>query len=184
MKVIETQIPGVLLIQPAVFTDDRGFFLESYNEAKFKEAGITSHFVQDNHSKSARGTLRGLHYQIERPQAKLCRVIEGEVLDVVVDIRRGSPRFGKHVSVILSAENKTQIMIPRGFAHGFLVLSETAQFLYKCDDFYYPKLERGILWSDPELDIKWGVEHPITSDRDGKHPRLSEVPEKDLLAYP
>ncbi|MGH9829877.1 MAG: dTDP-4-dehydrorhamnose 3,5-epimerase, partial [Blastocatellia bacterium] len=176
MKVIETEIPGVLLIQPTVLSDARGFFLESYNEARFNEAGINNRFVQDNHSKSTRGTLRGMHYQIERPQAKLCRVIEGEVLDVVVDIRSGSPSFGKHVSTVLSADNKMQIMIPRGFAHGFLVLSETAQFLYKCDDFYYPEFERGILWNDPNLGIDWAVNDPTMSTRDRRHPRLSDTP--------
>ncbi|MGH9762084.1 MAG: dTDP-4-dehydrorhamnose 3,5-epimerase, partial [Blastocatellia bacterium] len=175
MKVIETEIPGVLLIQPTVLSDARGFFLESYNEARFNEAGINNRFVQDNHSKSTRGTLRGMHYQIERPQAKLCRVIEGEVLDVVVDIRSGSPSFGKHVSTVLSADNKMQIMIPRGFAHGFLVLSETAQFLYKCDDFYYPEFERGILWNDPNLGIDWAVNDPTMSTRDRRHPRLSDT---------
>ena len=172
-----------MLIQPTVLSDARGFFLESYNEARFNEAGISNRFVQDNHSKSSRGTLRGMHYQVEHPQAKLCRVIEGEVLDVVVDIRCGSPSFGKHVSTVLSADNKMQIMIPRGFAHGFLVLSETAQFLYKCDDFYYPELERGILWNDPNLGIGWGVNDPIMSTRDRRHPRLSDTPVSDLPIY-
>ena len=157
MQRIETSLPGVLLIEPDVFGDERGFFMESYHTEKFREIGISNQFVQDNHSLSKRGTLRGLHYQLENPQAKLCRVIRGEILDVAVDIRRDSPHFGQWVSTILSAENKRQIFIPAGFAHGFLVLSDEAEFLYKCDAFYDAQDERGVLWSDPQIGIDWQI---------------------------
>ncbi len=143
---IETELPGVLLIQPRVWRDDRGFFLETYHAAKFAQLGVQDTFVQDNHSLSTRDTLRGLHYQLQHAQAKLCRVVRGEVLDVAVDIRRGSPTFGRWISALLSDQNKRQIYIPRGFAHGFVVLSEEAEFLYKCSDFYDPESERGIHW--------------------------------------
>lgn len=183
MQKIETAIEGVLLIEPGLHTDERGFFFESYHQAKFAEFGITSQFVQDNHSKSVKGTLRGLHYQIAQPQAKLCRVIQGEVLDVAVDIRRGSPWFGKFVSTILSAENKQQIYIPEGFAHGYLVLSETAEFLYKCSNFYYPEYERGVLWNDPEIAIDWNVETPILSAKDRRSLPLGKIAPDDLPVF-
>ena len=175
MKRIETSLPDVMLIEPAVKQDERGFFFESYHQRDFVEIGITELFVQDNHSKSIRGALRGLHYQLVHPQAKLCRVVQGEVLDVVVDIRRGSPRFGEHVATVLSAENKRQIYIPPGFAHGFLVLSDTAEFLYKCSDFYYREDEHGVLWSDPGLGIEWGIVEPIVSEKDKQLPLLSKI---------
>lgn len=158
MRRIETSLPGVLLIEPNVFGDERGFFLESYHAKKFAELGIAHQFVQDNHSLSRRGTLRGLHYQLHHPQAKLCRVVRGEVLDVAVDIRIGSPTFGQWTSAVLSAENKLQIFIPAGFAHGFLVLSDEAEFLYKCDEFYHPEDERGVLWNDRALGVDWELE--------------------------
>jgi dTDP-4-dehydrorhamnose 3,5-epimerase len=180
MRRIETSLAGLLVIEPDVFVDERGFFFESYNAKRWEELGIRDQFVQDNHSKSVRGTLRGLHYQLERPQAKLCRVVQGEVLDVAVDIRRGSSTFGRYEKVVLSAENRRQIYLPQGFAHGFLVLSETAEFLYKCSDFYYREYERGIAWNDPAIGIEWGLEDPILSARDREHPRLAEVPERDL----
>jgi dTDP-4-dehydrorhamnose 3,5-epimerase len=183
MKKIETAIEGVILIEPGVYQDERGFFFESYHQAKFSELGIADHFVQDNHSKSVKGTLRGLHYQIEYPQAKLCRVIQGEVLDVAVDIRRGSPWFGKFVSMILSAENRQQIYIPQGFAHGYLVLSETAEFLYKCSNFYYPEYERGLLWNDPEIGIDWNIENPTLSAKDKKHLPLSNIALNDIPVF-
>ena len=183
MRRIETSLPGVVLIEPEVFSDERGFFYESYHRAKFAEIGINGEFVQDNHSKSSKGTLRGLHYQLGHPQAKLCRVVSGHVLDVVVDIRRGSPSFGKSFSAVLSSDDKKMIYIPPGFAHGFLVLSETAEFLYKCDDFYYPAEERGIAWDDPDLGIAWGIDKPIISNKDQHHPRLSAVPSQDLPKY-
>src|SRR5215813_8401276 len=157
LEIIKTELPGVLLIKPQVFNDARGFFYESYRRDRLVELGTTETFVQDNHSRSARGTLRGLHYQLRHPQAKICRVVSGEVRDVLVDIRRGSPTFGKSVSVVLSNENKLSIFIPAGFAHGFLVLSDTADFLYKCTDYYYADDQFGIAWNDPELGIRWGM---------------------------
>lgn len=177
---IETGIPGVWVIQPDVHRDARGFFLESYHKGRFSEIGIDDQFVQDNHSCSSRGVLRGLHYQVKQPQAKLCRVVEGRVLDVAVDIRPGSPTFGKFVTVVLSDEQQNQIYIPRGFAHGFVVLSDRAQFLYKCTAFYDPKDEAGIAWNDPDIDIPWGTPDPVVSEKDRKNPRLSEVPESLL----
>lgn len=183
MRCIETSIPGVVIIEPRVFEDPRGFFMETYHREKFAEAGIRCDFVQDNHSRSRRGTLRGLHYQLRQPQAKLCRVVRGEVLDVVVDIRRGSPTFGKWTTVVLSADNRREIFVPRGFAHGFAVLSDTADFVYKCDDFYLPGDEKGILWNDPELGIEWSIEAPILSEKDRVNPRLSELPAEDLPLY-
>ena len=173
---IETSLPGVLEIRPRVFRDKRGFFLETYNHARFVDLGIVERFVQDNHSCSSQGTLRGLHYQLHRPQAKLCRVVEGEALDVAVDIRRGSPQFGKWTSVRLSAKEQNQIYVPAGFAHGFLALTDTVQFLYKCSDFYDSRDEHGILWNDPDLNILWGITDPIISDKDANSPRLSQIP--------
>ncbi len=183
MQVIETKIPGVVLIRPLVHKDARGFFFESYHQAKLEKFGIHEVFVQDNDSRSCKGTLRGLHYQLQHPQAKLCRVIQGEVLDVAVDIRVGSPYFGQWVSAILSAENKQQILIPRGFAHGFVVLSETAEFLYKCTDFYYPEDEHGVLWNDPQLGIPWGVAQPLISAKDAAHVPLQRIPDEFLSRY-
>ncbi len=175
MRVIETTLPGVLIVEPDVFEDSRGFFFESYSLQKYAEHGISDTFVQDNHSLSVRGTLRGLHYQAEPGQAKLVRVARGSVFDVAVDIRWGSPTFGKWVGVELSAENKRQLYIPVGFAHGFCVTSEVAEFLYKCSSYYAPDLERGIAWDDPALAIAWPAEEPILSDRDRRHPRLAEA---------
>lgn len=156
MQVITTKIPDVLIIEPKVFDDDRGFFYESFNKKKFAEAsGVTAEFVQDNHSKSAKGVLRGLHYQIKQPQGKLVRVCQGEVIDVAVDIRKSSATFGQWVGVKLSSGNKRQLWVPEGFAHGFVVLSETAEFLYKTTDYYAPEYERCIRWNDSELAIDW-----------------------------
>jgi len=180
MKRIETTLPGVCLIEPSVFEDERGFFFESYHESKFAEIGIKDKFVQDNHAKSIKGTLRGLHYQIKHPQAKLCRVIKGEVFDVVVDIRSGSPHFGKWESGILSEENRRMMYVPPGFAHGYLVLSQTAEFLYKCSDFYRPEYERGLAWNDPLIGIRWGTETPILSDKDRRNPLLADIAPADL----
>jgi dTDP-4-dehydrorhamnose 3,5-epimerase len=182
-QTFETAIPGVIIIEPKVFRDPRGFFLETYHLEKFAGLGISDCFVQDNHSCSRRGTLRGLHYQLRHPQAKLCRVIRGEVLDVAVDIRRGSPSFGKWTSTVLSADNLRQIYIPRGFAHGFVVVSEEAEFLYKCSDFYDPASEHGVHWSDPRLAIDWGVSEPVVSAKDGRYPRLAEIPPELLPVY-
>jgi dTDP-4-dehydrorhamnose 3,5-epimerase len=187
MQLIETSLPDVLVIEPKVWSDARGFFLESYHEQKFQELGIATRFVQDNHSKSQRGTLRGLHYQLQRPQGKLCRVVAGEVLDVAVDIRAGSPTFGQSVQVLLSAENKRQIWVPRGFAHGFVVLSESAEFLYKCDDFYNPADERGVAWNDPQLNIDWQIDafrdELLLSTKDGQNPNLADIAPHDLPRY-
>ncbi len=184
MKKIDTKLSGVYILEPKVFGDERGFFFESYNQNKFKELGITNNFIQDNHSKSVKGTLRGLHYQIKYPQAKLCRVVQGEVLDVAVDIRHGSPTFGQHVAVVLSAENKKQILIPQGFAHGFVVLSDTAEFLYKCDEFYHPEDEGGVLWNDAALGIDWGLNmEPILSGKDKINLPLSQIPKEKLPQY-
>lgn len=168
MKVITTQIPDLIIFEPQVFGDDRGFFLESYNQRIFNEqVGKEVNFVQDNHSRSAKNVLRGLHYQIQQPQGKLVRVILGEILDVAVDLRQSSPTFGQWVAVKLSAENRQQAWIPEGFAHGFLVLSEFAEVLYKTTDFYAPQSERSLLWNDPDLAISWNLEtEPILSARD------------------
>ncbi len=181
--VMETRLAGVRIIRPKVFEDARGFFLESYNQDKFAELGVTDHFVQDNHSRSVKGVLRGLHYQLRHPQAKLCRVIEGKVIDVVVDIQHGSPDFGNWINVELSAENRHQLYVPKGFAHGFLVLSEFAQFLYKCSDFYDPTDEAGVAWNDPDLNIVWGVDDPVLSAKDRGYKRLKEIPPERLPRY-
>lgn len=169
MQVIATAIPDLVIIEPKVFGDDRGFFYESFNQRRFSElTGVTDSFVQDNHSKSARGVLRGLHYQILQPQGKLVRVIAGEVFDVAVDIRRNSPNFGNWVGVKLSAENKKMLWIPKGFAHGFVVLSDSAEFLYKTTDYWAPEHERSIIWNDPDLAIDWqlGKVTPLLSAKD------------------
>ena len=183
MKRIDTALPGVWLIEPTVWRDERGFFFESYQEMKFAELGIRERFVQDNHAKSVQATLRGLHYQIAGPQAKLCRVVQGAVLDVVVDVRRGSPTFGRHAVEVLSAENLRMVYVPPGFAHGYAVLTETAEFLYKCSDFYSPQHERGVLWSDPALAIDWRIDSPILSAKDRAHLPLAAIPANELPLY-
>ena len=177
MLIQTTAIPDVLIIEPNVFGDDRGFFYESFNAQRFAEqTGANANFVQDNHSKSAKGVLRGLHYQIQQPQGKLVRVVAGEVFDVAVDIRKHSPTFGQWVGVILSAENKRQLWIPEGFAHGFMVTSESAEFLYKTTDYYAPEYERGILWNDPAIGIQWPLQgEPILSNKDKAGKLLSEA---------
>jgi dTDP-4-dehydrorhamnose 3,5-epimerase len=180
---VATSLPEVWELQPKVFRDARGFFLETYNWNRFAELGIHETFVQDNHSRSTRGTLRGLHYQLRHSQAKLCRVIEGEVLDVAVDIRLGSPTFGKWTSVLLSAEKQNQIFIPAGFAHGFAALTDSVQFLYKCSDFYSPGDERGIIWNDPALAIPWPISDPLISEKDAKYRSLAEMPQEFLPHY-
>lgn len=174
MQAIPTAIPDIIVFEPKVFGDDRGFFLESFNARTFKElTGLDREFVQDNHSKSARNVLRGLHYQIKQPQGKLVRVVEGEVFDVAVDIRRSSPTFGKWVGVNLSAENKKQLWVPEGFAHGFAVLSETAQFLYKTTEYYAPEYERSLLWNDARVGINWPLtEEPKLAPKDQQASRL------------
>lgn len=174
-KFNKTEIEGVYIIESQVFGDNRGYFLETYNKKDFDNAGLKYDFVQDNQSKSRKGVLRGLHFQKTHPQAKLVRVLEGEVFDVAVDLRKDSKTYGKWVGVILSAENKKQFMIPRGFAHGFVVLSDEATFAYKCDDFYHPEDEGGIMWNDSEVNVKWPYEgEVILSEKDKKHPSLRE----------
>jgi dTDP-4-dehydrorhamnose 3,5-epimerase len=183
MQRIETSLPGVFELRPVVHGDARGFFIETYHQTKFASLGISDTFVQDNHSRSAKGTLRGLHYQLKHAQAKLCRVIEGEALDIAVDIRVGSPHFGKWTSVLLSSAHHNQVYVPQGFAHGFLALTDNVQFLYKCNDYYTPADERGILWNDPALQISWGISNPVLSAKDAKNPRLAEVPKGLLPQY-
>jgi len=170
LKITPTNIPDVLIIEPKVFGDDRGFFFESFNKKAFEEAtGITKEFVQDNHSKSTKGVLRGLHYQIKQPQGKLVRVCQGEVIDIIVDIRKSSATFGQWVGIKLSAENKRQLWVPEGFAHGFVVLSDSAEFLYKTTDYYAPEFERCIRWDDTDLSIDWQFAgKPLVSDKDAK----------------
>jgi dTDP-4-dehydrorhamnose 3,5-epimerase len=178
MQLEPTRIPEVILIRPQVFGDGRGFFLESWEERKFAAAGISARFVQDNHSRSARHTLRGLHYQILQPQGKLVRVVTGTVFDVAVDMRRSSPTFGQSVGVELSAQGHEMLWVPPGFAHGFVVISEHADFLYRCTDFYAPSHERAILWNDPDLDIRWplppGID-PLLSARDASATRFRQA---------
>jgi dTDP-4-dehydrorhamnose 3,5-epimerase len=180
---VPTTLPGVFEIRPKIFRDSRGFFVETYHRAKYMDLGIADVFIQDNHSQSVKHTLRGLHYQLHHSQAKLCRVVEGEALDVAVDIRMGSPAFGKWTSVLLSAREQNQIYIPAGFAHGFAALSESAQFVYKCSDFYAPDDEHGIIWNDPELRIEWGVANPLISSKDAVFPRLADIPGELLPKY-
>lgn len=176
-KFTETAIKGVYIIEPKVFGDHRGYFMETYNYEDFKEAGLDMVFVQDNQSKSKKGVLRGLHYQKPNPQGKLVRVISGEVFDVAVDLREGSATYGKWQGVILSAENKKQFYVPEGFAHGFLVLSDEAEFVYKCTEFYHPENEGGIAWNDSEIGIEWpleGIEDVLLSEKDKKAKSLKE----------
>lgn len=178
MQYTPTSIPDILLIQPRLFGDERGFFMETYQFERFSAAGISYQFVQDNHSGSRRGTLRGLHYQIQQPQGKLVRVIAGEIFDVAVDLRRGSVTFGRWEGQPLSAENKLQLWIPPGFAHGFYVLSDWAEVMYKATDYYAPQWERTLLWNDPELSITWPIapgEQPIISQKDRQGKRICEA---------
>ena len=180
----QTAIPGVWLFTPKVFGDARGFFLQTYQTKLYAAAGLDRVFVQDNLSRSCRDTVRGLHYQLKHPQGKLVSVLRGAVLDVAVDIRRGSPTFGRSVAVELSEDNRKQLFIPEGFAHGFRVLSDTADFYYKCTDFYAPGDEYGVRWDDPDLAIPWGdVAAPVVSEKDGKMARLAEIPPERLPIY-
>lgn len=180
MNVLSSALPEVKIIEPKVFGDVRGFFFESFNKRALAPFGIDAEFVQDNHSRSGRNVLRGLHYQIRQPQGKLVRVVAGEVLDVAVDIRRSSPTFGKWVSVVLSAENKRVVWVPAGFAHGFVVRSDFAEFIYKTTDYYAPEHERCILWNDPDLGVEWHLEQPpVLSAKDAKGAAL-----RDAEVYP
>lgn len=175
----KTSIEGVYIIEPTVFGDERGYFMETYHQGEFKEAGLDLNFVQDNQSKSTKGVIRGLHFQYTNPQGKLVRVINGEVFDVAVDLRSNSPTYGKWEGVILSDENKKQFYVPEGFAHGFVVLSDTAEFTYKCTNFYYPEDEGGILWNDPDIGIDWPIENIdniVLSGKDEKWRTLKETP--------
>lgn len=175
MEIITTEFPGLLFIKPKIFGDARGYFYESWNRERYENAGITENFVQDNVSFSSKGVLRGLHYQKPYTQGKLVSVLLGEVWDVVVDLRRSSPTFGKWQGFTLTGEGKEQLYVPRGFAHGFCVLSETALFQYKCTDKYSPESEHGIMWNDPTLAIPWPVHEPLISDKDTKHPRFKDL---------
>lgn len=182
-EIKKTKIEGVYIIETKVFGDNRGYFMETYNKKQFEEAGLNMNFVQDNESKSTKGVLRGLHFQKKHSQGKLVRVTKGKVFDVGVDLRKGSPTFGQWEGVILSDENKKQFYIPEGFAHGFLVLSDEAVFNYKCTDFYAPEFEGGVMWNDPDINIKWpleGIEEIILSEKDKKHPNLKDL---DLSQY-
>jgi dTDP-4-dehydrorhamnose 3,5-epimerase len=183
MKVYPTRLQGVHIIEPRVFTDSRGFFMETWQADRYRQAHIPGPFVQDNYSYSIRGVLRGLHYQLKHPQGKLVQVLQGEVFDVAVDIRHGSPTFGHWTGVILSGDNHRQLYIAPGFAHGFCVLSETAQFLYKCTDFYAPGDEYGLRWDDPALDIEWPVTTRLLAEKDRHYPTLSTVPREHLPVF-
>lgn len=183
MKVIETRLPGVLLIEPRHFGDARGYFLETWQQQRYAEAGIAEAFVQDNLSRSARGTLRGLHLQHPTGQGKLVHVVEGEVYDVAVDVRVGSPTFGQWAGALLSADDHRQLWIPAGFAHGFCVTSEVAVFAYKCTAPYAPQHEVGVLWNDPDIGIPWPIAEPLLSDKDRKHPPLAAIPHGALPRY-
>jgi dTDP-4-dehydrorhamnose 3,5-epimerase len=182
MNVVETPLPGVLILEPRVFRDDRGFFLETFSRRRYAELGLPE-FVQDNLSFSRKGVLRGLHYQYPAGQGKLVSVAQGEVLDVAVDIRRGSPTYGKWHSVVLSQENQRQFWVPAGYAHGFAVLSETAVFTYKCTDYYTPSDEGSVLWNDPDLGIDWQVADPLLAPKDAAAPRLAEIPDDRLPRF-
>lgn len=183
MRITPTELPEILLVEPDVHRDARGFFVETWHAAKFAELGVPAQFVQDNHSRSRRGTLRGLHTQIARPQAKLMRASLGEIFDVAVDIRVGSPTFGRHVAVVLSAENFRQLWVPEGFAHGFCVLSEVAEIQYKCSDFYDPTSEITLAWNDPAVGVAWPVSDPLLSPKDQVGRRLADFAEHELPRY-
>ncbi len=182
-NITKTELAGVLVVEPVVYGDNRGFFLETFNQKRYAEAGLDRQFVQDNHSRSSRGVLRGLHYQLNHPQGKLVMAIKGEIFDVAVDIRRGSPTFGKWVGVNLSEENHKQIFVPEGFAHGFCVVSETADVVYKCTDVFIPGDDHGILWSDETIGIDWPTDEPGLSEKDAENPRLAEVGSDLLPVY-
>ncbi|HDZ20108.1 hypothetical protein LCGC14_0016620 [marine sediment metagenome] len=180
----DTSLPGVCVLQPVVHPDGRGYFLETYNQRTFNDVGIESVFVQDNESCSQKGVLRGLHYQLAHPQTKLVRVLAGEIFDVAVDVRRGSPTFGRWVGETLSAENKKMLLVPEGFAHGFLVMRDMTQVAYKCSDFYAPAEERGVIWNDPVLAIAWPLEgDPILSDKDRAYDRLADCDPEQLPIF-
>ncbi len=180
MKIIQTSIPDVLIIKPQVFGDQRGFFMETFHAERYRNAGIAGPFVQDNFSRSVRNVLRGLHYQVRKPQGKLVQVMKGKVYDVAVDIRSGSPYFGRWEGIELSEENNTQFYVPPGFAHGFCVLSDVVDFAYKCTDYYNPEDEAGICWNDPDIGIDWPLDDPVLSSKDTTYPVLKDVPSDKL----
>jgi len=184
MKITKTPLPGVLLLEPKLHGDSRGFFLETYREDTLKALGINERFVQDNHSRSTRGILRGLHYQLTQPQGKLVRVAQGAVFDVAVDVRRGSPTFGQWCGATLDEESMRMMYIPQGFAHGFVVLSDVADFIYKCTDYYHPQSEQGILWNDPDIGIEWPITDVQLSEKDQNNPVLKQQSEQLLPRYP
>ncbi len=177
------KLPGIILVEPVVHGDERGYFLETFHAGKYKEGGIALPFVQDNLSRSSKGTLRGLHYQIVKPQGKLVYVVSGEIFDVAVDIRKGSPSFMKWFGMTLSSENKHQIYVPPGFAHGFCVLSNTADVMYKCTEQYYQEHDRSLAWDDPDIGIDWPIKDPILSQKDTAAPRLKDISAKDMPIY-
>jgi len=179
MKITPARLPDILVLDPIVHRDARGFFAETYHARRYRDAGLDATFVQDNHSRSARGTLRGLHWQIGRQQGKLIRVVAGEIFDVAVDVRRGSPTFGQWVGIPITAESFRQVYVPPGFAHGFCVVSEQADVEYKCTDFYDPASERGLIWNDPDVGIEWPIADPTLSPRDRQHPSLAELLRRD-----
>ncbi|HBS57708.1 MAG: dTDP-4-dehydrorhamnose 3,5-epimerase [Bacillota bacterium] len=183
MNVIETKLSGVVIIEPKVFGDARGFFMETWHQIRYAKAGLPGIFVQDNLSYSTKGVLRGLHYQKPGAQGKLVYVLQGEVFDVAVDIRVGSPTFGQWVGVTLSSENKRQFYVPEGFAHGFCVTSATALFAYKCTDFYNPEAEGGVIWNDPDIAVQWPITDPVLSPKDVEHARLKDIPVEKLFPY-
>lgn len=183
MNIVETQLPGVVIIEPQVFGDSRGFFMESWSKARYEAAGLPEAFCQDNVSLSAKGVLRGLHFQHPQGQGKLLSVLQGEVFDVAVDIRVGSPTFGKWIGVRLSSENKRQLYVPEGFAHGFCVMSDIALFMYKCTAYYNPQTEAGLLWNDPDIGIAWPAGEPLLSAKDRENFRLKDIPKAKLPSF-
>jgi len=183
MNIVATNLPGVVIIEPQIFGDSRGFFMESWHQDRYEAAGLPGAFCQDNVSLSAKGVLRGLHFQHPQGQGKLVSVLQGEVFDVAVDIRVGSPTFGKWVSARLSSDNKRQLYVPQGFAHGFCVLSEGALFMYKCTDYYNPATETGLLWNDPDIGIAWPVDDPVLSAKDRNNMRLRDIPRAKLPSF-
>lgn len=183
MKVTETKLSGVLVLEPKVFQDDRGYFLETWNRTRYEQVGIPCHFVQDNISFSKKGILRGLHFQYPQSQGKLIQVLSGEAIDVIVDIRVGSPTYGQWIAEVISELNHRQMYIPPGFAHGYCVTSETALFSYKCTDFYNPATEHGIIWNDPDIGIEWLVEQPVLSPKDMNYPRLKDLQPENLPQF-
>jgi dTDP-4-dehydrorhamnose 3,5-epimerase len=183
MRLIPTDLPDITIIEPKVFGDARGYFVETWSQVRYRDAGLAATFVQDNVSRSSQGVLRGLHFQNPKSQGKLVTVLEGEVYDVAVDIRVGSPTFGRTVGVVLSGDNKRQVYVPPGFAHGFCVTSETALFMYKCTELYAPEAEKGVCWNDPDLGIGWPIERPTLSSKDSAYPRLRDIDQSALPMY-